>query len=271
MAGVDEARLYTQCPSCATIFVVTLEQLQMAEGEARCGLCSEVFSAVDTLAHELPPRPDTFAEAAEAPPASPPSKPTTSPPKASGEGAARAAVDWMERVLGLEGEAGEPVAPGRRRWLQAVAALLLALLALGQYVHFNSVQLAAAPAWRPYVAVLCGVTGCQVPPRRAPGQIAIAQRTVRSHPDVDGALLVEAVLVNRAEFPQPLPQVQLTLRALNGQPTGRRWFVPEQYLAPGQPALAGSEALLPPGGAARLRLEVREPGAPTHGFEFAFR
>ena len=128
-------------------------------------MCNEVFQAVDSLAHELPaPRPDAFAEDADSAPAA--AEPMPEPPRGAGEGAARTAVDWMERVLGLEGEAGD--APGRRgrQWLQGVAAVLLVLLALAQYGHFNSGSLAAEATWRPYVAALCAVTGCPVPPDR---------------------------------------------------------------------------------------------------------
>lgn len=260
--------MYTQCPSCATVFVVTSEELQLAEGEARCGLCSEVFQAVDSLAHELPaPRPDAF-EAEEAPS---PAEPMPAPPaRPAAEGAARAAVDWMERVLGLEGESSEGVRP-RRQWPRVLAVMALVLLALLQYGHFNSTRLAREATWRPFISSLCAVTGCPVPARRAPERMAIADRTVRAHPDVQGALEVDAVLVNRAPFAQPLPQVRLTLRALNGEVVGARWFVPEQYLAAGQPGLAGADAVLPPEATARLHLEVREPAQGAAGFEFAFR
>lgn len=260
--------MYTQCPSCATVFVVTSEQLQLAEGEVRCGLCSEVFQAVDSLAHEIPPpRPEAFAAETPAAPATPMPEP---PAKPAGERAARAAVDWVERVLGLEGEPGESASP-QRPWLPVLGVVALLLLAGLQYLHFNSATLVRDAGWRPYVSAVCDVTGCVVPPRRAPERIAIANRTVRAHPDVQDALLVDAVLVNRASFAQPLPQVQLKLRALNGEITGARWFTPEQYLATGQAALGGGEGLLAPGGTARLHLEIREPQGGAQGFEFAFR
>lgn len=258
--------MYTQCPSCATVFAVTPEELQLAEGEVRCGLCNEVFMAVDVLVDRLP-------EPASRPPPPPekPPQPAAGPRTVPlGEGAARAAVDWVERVLALEGPGDErPARSLRRQMGYALAAVVLGVGLIVQYGYFNSAALARDPQLRPYVEQLCAVTGCPVPPRRAPERIAIVDRTVRSDPAISGALLVEATLRNEAPFRQPLPQVRLTLRAMNGSVTGQRWFTAGEYLAPGQQSLARQG--LAPGQRVRLRLEVVDPGGGTENFEFDFR
>lgn len=41
--------MYTRCPHCHAIFRVSAAVLQMAGGEVRCGVCSKVFNALDTL------------------------------------------------------------------------------------------------------------------------------------------------------------------------------------------------------------------------------
>ncbi|MDH4394598.1 MAG: zinc-ribbon and DUF3426 domain-containing protein [Limnobacter sp.] len=41
--------LATRCPHCSTLFKVSLGQLQLYEGEVRCGQCQKVFSGVDHL------------------------------------------------------------------------------------------------------------------------------------------------------------------------------------------------------------------------------
>jgi predicted Zn finger-like uncharacterized protein len=48
----------TQCPSCATMFRVTPQQLQSQQGMVRCGRCATVFDgfkALATLADDAPP------------------------------------------------------------------------------------------------------------------------------------------------------------------------------------------------------------------------
>ena len=41
--------MQTTCPSCQTVFRVTVEQLQVRDGKVRCGKCAFVFNAYDTL------------------------------------------------------------------------------------------------------------------------------------------------------------------------------------------------------------------------------
>lgn len=41
--------LATRCPKCQTLFKVTLGQLQIYEGQVRCGQCKLVFSGIDHL------------------------------------------------------------------------------------------------------------------------------------------------------------------------------------------------------------------------------
>ena len=46
--------MLTRCPSCATHFRVTAEQLKLRAGRVRCGECQHVFNALDTLIEEPP-------------------------------------------------------------------------------------------------------------------------------------------------------------------------------------------------------------------------
>lgn len=46
--------MYTQCPSCQTIFEVSAEHLKAANGDVRCGQCLNVFNALNNLSEEIP-------------------------------------------------------------------------------------------------------------------------------------------------------------------------------------------------------------------------
>ncbi|THU01561.1 DUF3426 domain-containing protein [Lampropedia puyangensis] len=51
--------LITRCPSCATKFKVTPEQLRVSEGWVRCGRCNNIFDATDHLLEgQIPPPAD---------------------------------------------------------------------------------------------------------------------------------------------------------------------------------------------------------------------
>ncbi|MDX9995458.1 MAG: DUF3426 domain-containing protein [Rhodocyclaceae bacterium] len=63
--------MLTRCPHCHTAFRVTSGQLKVRQGRVRCGACSEVFDALDSLADEVSlivtpavdnPVPETVAE-----------------------------------------------------------------------------------------------------------------------------------------------------------------------------------------------------------------
>ncbi len=158
--------------------------------------------------------------------------------------------------------------PRRRRFVGTVGwglgmVALTGLLA-AQYAYHNRTSLSAEPEWRPWLERLCAVAQCELPPRRAPEAIGMLDRTVQSHPRYRGALLITATLVNRADFPQPYPRVEIVMSDLNQQLVARRTFDPEQYLAGAPPGR------FPAGGEAHLMLEVTDPGNAAVGFEFNF-
>ncbi|HEY5604625.1 MAG TPA: zinc-ribbon and DUF3426 domain-containing protein [Gammaproteobacteria bacterium] len=69
--------MYTQCPKCLTYFQVTADHLKVAQGNVRCGQCSNIFSALGNLS-EIPPKGKSDASSQTAkrqtkPPASSPS------------------------------------------------------------------------------------------------------------------------------------------------------------------------------------------------------
>lgn len=47
--------MQTRCPYCQTRFRVTPTQLKLRMGKVRCGVCDEVFDALDSLGDETPP------------------------------------------------------------------------------------------------------------------------------------------------------------------------------------------------------------------------
>jgi predicted Zn finger-like uncharacterized protein len=44
--------VYTRCPDCATVFRVTADALRIAQGDVRCGVCSNTFNAVVHLSEQ---------------------------------------------------------------------------------------------------------------------------------------------------------------------------------------------------------------------------
>ena len=61
--------MVTRCPTCATVFRVTLQQLQAHQGQVRCGRCTTVFdgfAALATLPDQQPEEPAAKVASARA-------------------------------------------------------------------------------------------------------------------------------------------------------------------------------------------------------------
>jgi len=148
--------------------------------------------------------------------------------------------------------------------LWSLAILSLLLLATGQIAWMKQERLLQFAQVRAAAEYICNLTGCTIPPRRAPEKIAVVERTITSHPMVPGALLVRLTFVNRASFPQPYPELQLSLFDRNEALTARRRFSPDEYL--GRPA----DELLQPGQSVRVEMPLLDPGKNVTGFKFDF-
>jgi hypothetical protein len=153
----------------------------------------------------------------------------------------------------------------RERWMPAVVVMLALLLGL-QWLLADRARLAADPQWRPILQRICALLRCDLPPWREPAAFTLLQRDVRQHPNIPGALRVSATFRNDARWPQPWPQLRLTLSDINGRPAGERSFRVDEYLggAPSQPALASGES-------ATIAMDILEPAARIVAYDFSFR
>lgn len=116
--------LATRCPACGTVFRVVPDQLRVSEGWVRCGRCSEVFNATQSLvdldtavarkAPQAPPSP--AASPAASPSASSPASLPPAPPPAEPPAPAQAPAEPPASAPAPMGEA-EPVEtePGASR------------------------------------------------------------------------------------------------------------------------------------------------------------
>lgn len=160
--------------------------------------------------------------------------------------------------------------PPKVNWGRRLLWLLLILLALaglaGQYVYYHLGELARQEQLRPWLEKACPLLGCQLPPRVDVSLIKSSNLTVRSHPSHPGALTVDAIIYNRADFAQPFPLLELRFEDLNGQPQASRRFKPSEYLG-GE--LAGRKDM-PPQTPIHIALEILDPGAQAVNYSLAF-
>ncbi len=153
------------------------------------------------------------------------------------------------------------------RWLGWGLLNLLAAGALaGQYVAYNFEQLARQDHYRPWFEQLCPAIGCQLPSKVDISLIKSSNLVVRSHPQFSGALVVDAILYNRAPFTQPFPLLEMRFADINGQLLASRRFKPGEYLA-GE--LAG-QAQMPPQTPIHISMDILDPGAQAVNYSLSF-
>ena len=126
-----------------------------------------------------------------------------------------------------------------------------------QYVYFNFESLAVKPAIRPYFEQACTRFGCRLPDIPDPSKLKVEELVVRKHPDVPGALEVDAILKNDATFPQPFPALRLRFSNSADEIVASRLLKPSEYLK-------GEARLLrrmPPDTPIHIALGIVDPGS----------
>nr|WP_314479475.1 DUF3426 domain-containing protein [uncultured Pseudomonas sp.] len=174
-------------------------------------------------------------------------------------------VDVVDDPLQLGWEKPAPAWGKRLLWggLTLIAAALLAL----QYVWFHFDELSRQDQYRPLFEQVCPVVGCQVPSRVDVSRIKSSNLVVRSHPDFKGALIVDAIIYNRAPFAQPFPLLELRFSDLNGQLIASRRFKPAEYLS-GELAGRGE---MPSQTPIHIALDILDPGQRAVNYSLSFR
>ena len=174
--------------------------------------------------------------------------------------------DLIDDPLQLEWEK-PPAAPWGKRLLWLALTVLAALALAGQYVTYHFAELARQDQYRPIFQQLCPIVGCNVPAKVDIALIKSSNLVVRSHPDFAGALVVDAIIYNRAAFSQPFPLLELRFADLNGQLIASRRFKPAEYL---NGDLAG-RAEMPPQTPIHIALDILDPGAKAVNYSLSFR
>jgi hypothetical protein len=77
---------------------------------------------------------------------------------------------------------------------------------------------------------LCSVLRCKAPEPPDISQLAVNKLLIQAHPTTVGALRVNAIIYNKANFAQPLPALKLTFMNRQHKITAARVFQSAEYL-----------------------------------------
>ena len=155
--------------------------------------------------------------------------------------------------------------PWGKRLLWVLLILLAGAALAGQYVASHFEELARQDQYRPTFQQLCPLLGCTVPSKVDIDRIKSSNLVVRSHPEFAGALVVDAILYNRAPFSQPFPLLELRFADLNGKMIASRRFKPSEYLTGD---MAKTE--MPPQTPIHIALDILDPGPKAVNYSLSF-
>ncbi len=182
----------------------------------------------------------------------------------------RIGFDKTDLLANIEPEPVElDIASRRNLWAKrawAASIVLAALLLVAQHIAFNFDRLARDNSYRPLFTSICSVFGCQVPALYDTRLIRSSNLMVRSHPELKHALVVDAIIINRADFKQQFPVMELQFTDIDGGIVAGRRFNPEEYLA-GE--LSGTTNM-PTKQPIHISLEIVDPGEQAVNYQLRF-
>lgn len=259
--------MYTKCPECRAVFRVTSEQLLMADGLVRCGICDSVFNGREHIEENHDPNAvieDRQAELEQD------INIKDKWPNDTSDAEQQKDDDTLtdaERVpTAIRDDFGSHILSKTNSPIQitvfTLGAIALAIFFLGQISYWQNVEVLP----RTWVDSFCNVVGCGENNKRDITAIKMLNRNIYTHPNVKDALMITTSFVNQSPSAQAYPLLAITLLDTQGQIVAVRRFSPKDYLV--NKSLA--DTLMPPNQPIGARLEVLDPGNKVIAYEFEF-
>lgn len=280
--------LTTLCPACGTAFRAHADQLSARGGRVRCGKCAHVFDGVAHLLHEAPaaaressPQLGLFESAVRRSAADPaPRAVRASPvrghseaargdavPAATAEAAPAEAAEAKDEPAAPEpaGAVPSPIldetvspdsaAAPRYLLLWSLLALLCALALAAQVGYKFRTEIAVLwPAARPYLDTACEFADCAIRLPRHAELLSIESSDLQTDPQRPNFVVLNALLRNRARFPQEYPSLELTLTDEADRAVVRKVLSPDDFLDARRSGSAGTQGIE---GGAEAAIRVR--------------
>lgn len=259
--------MYTKCPECRAVFRVTTEQLLMADGLVRCGICDSVFNGKEHIEEDHDPNAVTEDRTQIESEQDVYNENNWSDESSENEQQDDDELTDTERVpTVIRDDFGSNLLSKTNSPIQitvfTLGAIALAIFFLGQISYWQNVN--ALP--RTWVTSFCNIVGCGENNKRDIAAIKMLNRNIYTHPNVKDALMITTSFVNQSPTSQPYPLLAITLLDTQGQIVAVRRFSPKDYLV--NKSLV--DTLMPPNQPIGARLEVLDPGNKVIAYEFEF-
>lgn len=119
-------------------------------------------------------------------------------------------------------------------------AVLLMILAILQIIYFNRTQIAAQyPQFKPLLTQACQAIQCQINLPQQLDLLTIDDSDMQESEDYQDVINFSSLLINKANYNQTYPNIELTLTDIADEPVLRRIVKPEEYLKINTDIVAG--------------------------------
>ncbi len=244
------SEIITRCPTCETAFRVTPEQLDAANGMVRCGKCIGVFNAPE---HQVlsPTQPLTETQ-------------STEPNPLSENHEIEQGLPRLTALIHNEFTEQQPspkASNSLKGFLGRLAAVALGALVLtGQTIYFFSGELSRHENYRQILISSCYYLGCKIDPYSDLNKLSINTFIIQSHPTQPGAVIVDMLIENQAQFRQPYPNIKVRFDDLHGELVAQRIFSPQEYILRQNPQNSPAPKNIASGRQAHISFSLVDPG-----------
>jgi len=111
----------------------------------------------------------------------------------------------------------------------SIIILTIALLVQASWLHYE--KLSQYPQAASLYKKACALLQCQLPILSDIKKIKSHNLIVRSHPTTPKALIIDAIIVNKAGFDQDFPNIALYFSDINNRTIAQRLISPREYLS----------------------------------------
>ena len=208
----------TNCPSCQTQFIVTETQLDQHNGQVRCGHCLHVFNAIKELI-------DSNSEIYTTEELEIPKKEITN--------TTRNNVQEVAIKNNQDRYFNDINNSSKKKNSKLTNLLIFTLVFIGglQSIYFLRTEITIYyPNSKNYLLKICKAVGCNIDLPKKIDLIVIDDSDIHEDENYLGVIHLSSTLINRGNFSQAYPNLELTLTDNEDKPKLRRIFKPVEYL-----------------------------------------
>jgi len=251
-----------ECPHCHSVFRVPPADLELADGQVRCGHCLAIFDAnnpqnrvhpeiSDELTEQLTENDDEFTEVTVAP---------------EDYAETHLVADVIPPELRAETRQKKKSGSLLRSFLLSIGILLSIAAGVLQYAYYNRTELVKIAELQPWLEKACTLAKCSLPQPRDTRLFLLSSKNIFTHPNEKNALMISATIINQATFAQAYPIIELRFADVRGQTIAARRFSASEYLA----IPAEQITRIASGASVSFNLEIIDPGDDMVSYEFKF-